>query len=108
MDGRNRWQSVAALAAALSAFAGFVWAMLAALWALLVATADDFPQCPEIQPEKALLVIVTLAIATLAVASVVCLYRRRFRAAFGGALVQIPLAFAWTAIDGGAAGCLIG
>jgi hypothetical protein len=74
----------------------------------LVVAADDFPQCPEIRPDKTALVLVSIAVATFAVASLVLVARLRTLVAYGCVLVQIPLAFAWMEIDGGAAGCLIG
>jgi hypothetical protein len=99
---------MAEIAAAVPAFAGVMWAIYEVLLALLVVTADDIPQCPRIQPDKTLLVLVTLLIATVAVASLISLFRHRILAASCGVLIQIPLAFAGNAADGGAAACLIG
>jgi len=76
--------------------------------AWLVLTADDFPQCSEIDPDKVALTLVTLVVIGLAAASSVLGIRRHFFAAYACVLAQLPLAAAWIEIDGGAAGCLIG
>jgi hypothetical protein len=94
--------------AVIPALAAVVWALLEGSMALLVLGADDFPQCSEIHPDKALLFLITLAVVTLAVASLVLVARSRTLIAYGCVALQIPLGFAWAAVDGGAAGCLIG
>jgi hypothetical protein len=102
------WRSLVETAAFLPCFGAFVWACIELLWALLVVTADDFPQCPTIQPDKAALTLLTLVIVALVAASFVLVARRRTLIGYGCVLAQIPLAFAWVEIDGGAASCLIG
>jgi hypothetical protein len=94
--------------AVLPAMAAFVWALIEGLMALLVVSADDFPQCSGMNPDKTALVLVTVAVVTLAVTSLVLVARRRTFIAYGCVALQVPLGFAWAAVDGGAAGCLIG
>jgi hypothetical protein len=95
-------------AAVIPVFAALVWACIEGFAAWLVIAADDFPQCPNIQPDKLFLALVTLAVIALTVASLVLIIRRRTRLAYACVLAQVPLGFAWNAIDGGAASCLIG
>ena len=108
MEWRDGWRTIAETAAVVPALAAFLWACYEALMTWLVVAADEFPQCSEIRPDKALLVLISVAVAALAVASLVLVVRRRKFIAYGCVLVQIPLAFAWMEVDGGAAGCLIG
>lgn len=106
---RSGWRrDVVETAAVLPALAAFVWACVEGFAAWLVLAADDFPQCPSIQPDKLSLALVTLAVVGLTVASLVLVVRRRTLLAYTCVLAQVPLAFAWNAIDGGAASCLIG
>jgi len=56
----------------------------------------------------ALLALVTLAVVGFTVASLVLVVRCRTLLAYGCVLAQVPLLFAWSAVDGGAASCLIG
>jgi hypothetical protein len=95
-------------AAVVPCLASFLWACYAGLSAWLVVSADDFPQCSEIDPDKVALTLVTLVVIILAAASLVLVIRRRTFLAYACVLAQLPLAAAWIEIDGGAAGCLIG
>jgi predicted aconitase with swiveling domain len=61
-----------------------------------------------LDPDKALLALVTLAVIGFTVASLVLVVRCRTLLAYGCVLAQVPLFFAWSAVDGGAASCLIG
>jgi hypothetical protein len=70
--------------------------------------ADDFPQCSGMHPDKTALALITLAVVSLTVASLVLVAQRRTFIAYGCVAGQIPLALAWMSVDGGAAGCLIG
>jgi hypothetical protein len=106
MDRRAVLRNLGELGAALLVFVAFMWAVWEALLTAVVVSAEASP-CST-QPNKALLVLIALAIATAALAAVVLLYRGRPLAAFVGASIQLPLVFAWAAIDGGAAGCIWG
>ncbi len=94
--------------AVVPALGAFAWALMEGSMALLVVSADDFPQCSGMDPDKAALVLITVAVVALAVASLVLVARRRTLIAYGCVALQVPLGFAWAAVDGGAAGCLIG
>ncbi len=94
--------------AVVPALGAFAWALIEGSMALLVVSADDFPQCSGMDPDKTALVLITVAVVTLAVASLVLVARRRTLIAYGCVALQVPLGFAWAAVDGGAAGCLIG
>jgi hypothetical protein len=108
VDGESGWRRLVEIAAIVPALAAFVWACYAALMALMVVTADDFPQCSSIHPDKAALTLLTLVIVALVAAALVLVVRRRTFIAYGCVLAQVPLALAWMEVDGGAAGCLIG
>jgi hypothetical protein len=45
VDGEPWWRTLVETAAVVPCFAAFLWACYAVLNALLVVTADDFPQC---------------------------------------------------------------
>ena len=90
------------------ALAAFVWACYEGFAAFLVLSADDFPQCSGMDPDKTALALITLAVVALTVASLVLVAQRRTLIAYACVALQIPLGFAWVAVDGGAAGCLIG
>jgi hypothetical protein len=106
MDGERWWRTLVETAAVVPCFASFLWACYAVLNALLVVTADDFPQC-DLDPDKVALTLLTLVSVALAAAALMLVRRRTF-VAYGCVLAQVPLALAWIEVDGGAAGCLIG
>jgi hypothetical protein len=108
VEREERRRSLADTFAVVPALAAFCWAVDEVLVALWVITADEFPQCSSLHPDKALLALVTLVVAGFAGASLGLVVRGRTLLAYGCALAQIPLFFAWSALDGGAASCLIG